>query len=190
MDVNCLRLRSDWKDDVLRLIQTRIDAKSKICLTDNRINQAWIDEVMSKDSTYDQTHRVFGLFMNRKLDTIFVVKLLDFVYVVEMMVSSKDATRLSRIEAGYGVNTTILLDFALQYMEEEGYDTFYSTIPDHSKWKKAENNPNRPRKNVYDIEVVATVPAGELPKQKFYLNMINRPFNLPMLIRRMTKRPS
>lgn len=185
----CRRLFSGDKQQVLDLIQTRIDSFSNLCLTDNRVNKPWVDEVMSVDDTYDLTHRVFGMFVDDALDTIFVVKLLDIgVFSVSMMMSTRTTDRKHKVKGGYGEYTAELLDYGLQEMERGGFHTFYSVIPDHPKWKKAEENPNRPRKDVYDIEVVEKIPAGQLPTCRAYLQIMNRPFSLPMMIRRMTLR--
>ena len=80
----------------------------------------------------------------------------------------------------------------MRQMEEEGYSVFYSIIPDHSKWKRAERNPTK-KELRYDIEEVLKVPANTMPISDdtlgfSVLDVISRPFNLNMVIRKMTKR--
>jgi hypothetical protein len=72
-------------------------------------------------------------------------------------------------------------------MEKEGYNVFYSAIPNHKRWKRSDKNPNREVKGDYKIEEVALVPAGQLPEDPFYLKIISRPFSLDMLIRKFTR---
>ncbi len=186
--IACRRLFSYDMKKTLALIDSRIDVGSRVCLTDQRVNQAWRDEVMANPSTYNVTHRVFGLFdapwLN--LDTVLVLKVVYDVFIVSMMISSKDPKRKPIVKDGYGVNTTELLDFALEEMEKEGFHICYSIIPNHPRWKKSDQNPNRRTKGRWSIEEVEHVPAGEIPKVPFHLLVSNRPFNLPMVVRRMT----
>lgn len=187
----CRRIFSDEKQKVLDLIQTRIDAKSKVCLTDERINQLWVDEVMSTDSAYDD-HRVFGLFQDGELDTIFVLRLYSNhegpFYSVSMMVSRRSISRKIMISNGYGNSSTILLNHSMEAMEKEGITTCYSIIPDHPKWKRAEENPNNPRKGTHNIEIFERIPAGQMPTRDESTTVMSRPFNLDMVVRKITLR--
>ena len=176
---------SDDKRRVLDLIQTRIDSEKRICLTDARINQAWVDQVMSLDETYDETHNVFGLFVDNVLIHILILKLLDDTTFSVSYTISREGVK-PRMVDGYNVYTTEILDSALQYMENNGYTTCYSIIPDHPKWKRSDQNPNRRIKGRWIPEEVEHIPAGELPKIPFHLNIASRAFNLPMVIRKMT----
>lgn len=192
MEITYKRLFSTDKEAVLKLIQSRINAGSKICLTDNRVNQAWVDEVMNHDSTYDHTHRVFGAYVDDKLNTIFVLRLKDSYYIVSMMMSSKEAERSkANIVDGYNIVSDGLLDFSLREMEKEDLNTFYSIIPDHPRWKRAEKNPSKTSLR-YRIDEVLRIPANTMPQQDdslgfSVLDVLSRPFNIDMVIRRMTK---
>ena len=187
------RLRSNDKQEVLNLIQSRIDAGSQVCLTDNRVNRAWVDDVMQHDITYDVTHRVFGAYVDGVLNTIFVLRLKESYYIVSIMMSTKEEDRPAvKMIDGYTTISADLLDFSMRQMEEEGYNVFYSIIPDHSKWKRAEQNPTK-KELRYDIEEVLKVPANIMPISDdtlgfSVLDVISRPFNLNMVIRKMTKR--
>ncbi len=193
MEITYKRLRSDDKQEVLNLIQSRIDANSRVCLTDNRINQAWVDNIMQHNITYDVTHRVFGAYVDGVLNTIFVLRLKESYYIVSMMISTKEENRPAvKMIDGYTTISADLLDFSMRQMEEEGYNVFYSIIPDHSKWKRAERNPTK-KELRYDIEEVLKVPANTMPISDdtlgfSVLDVISRPFNLNMVIRKMTKR--
>ena len=193
MEITYRRLISQDKNNALNLIQSRIDANSRVCLTDNRINQAWIDDVMQHDITYDVTHRVFGAYVDGVLNTIFVLRLKESYYIVSMMISTKEEDRPAvKMIDGYTAISADLLDFSMRQMEEEGYNVFYSIIPDHSKWKRAERNPTK-KELRYDIEEVLKVPANTMPISDdtlgfSVLDVISRPFNLNMVIRKMTKR--
>ena len=193
MEITYLRLISQDKNNALNLIQSRIDANSRVCLTDNRINQAWVDNIMRHDITYDVTHRVFGAYVDGVLNTIFVLLLKESYYIVSMMMSTKEEDRPAvRMIDGYTTISADLLDFSMKQMEEEGYNVFYSIIPDHSKWKRAERNPTK-KELRYDIEEVLKVPANTMPISDdtlgfSVLDVISRPFNLNMVIRKMTKR--
>lgn len=192
MEIKYRRLNSSDKQEVLKLIQSRIDARSRVCLTDSRVNQDWVDEKMVHDYTYDHTHRVFGAYVDDKLNTIFVLRLVQDYFVVSMMMSSKEAERSkANIVDGYNVVTNGLLDFSLCEMEAEGYTRFYSMIPNHPKWKRAEKNPAKATLR-YKIDEVLHIPAGTMPIQSKDLDfsvaeVISRPFNLDMVVRRMTK---
>ena len=193
MEITNRRLISQDKNNALNLIQSRIDANSRVCLTDNRINQAWVDDVMQHDITYDVTHRVFGAYVDGVLNTIFVLRLKESYYIVSMMISTKEENRPAvKMIDGYTTISADLLDFSMRQMEEEGYNVFYSIIPDHSKWKRAERNPTK-KELRYDIEEVLKVPANTMPISDdtlgfSVLDVISRPFNLNMVIRKMTKR--
>lgn len=193
MEITYRRLRSGDKQEVLNLIQSRIDANSRVCLTDNRVNQAWVDNIMRHDITYDVTHRVFGTYVDGVLNTIFVLLLKESYYIVSMMMSTKEEDRPAvKMIDGYTTISADLLDFSMRQMEEEGYNVFYSIIPDHSKWKRAERNPTK-KELRYDIEEVLKVPANTMPISDdtlgfSVLDVISRPFNLNMVIRKMTKR--
>jgi hypothetical protein len=193
MEITYKRLRSDDKQEVLNLIQSRIDANSRVCLTDNRVNQAWVDNIMQHNITYDVTHRVFGAYVDGVLNTIFVLRLKESHYIVSMMMSTKEEDRPAvKMIDGYTTISADLLDFSMRQMEEEGYNVFYSIIPDHSKWKRAERNPTK-KELRYDIEEVLKVPANTMPISDdtlgfSVLDVISRPFNLNMVIRKMTKR--
>ena len=193
MEITYRRLISQDKNNALNLIQSRIDANSRVCLTDNRINQAWVDDVMQHDITYDVTHRVFGAYVDGVLNTIFVLRLKESYYIVSMMISTKEENRPAvKMIDGYTTISADLLDFSMRQMEEEGYNVFYSIIPDHSKWKRAERNPTK-KELRYDIEEVLKVPANTMPISDdtlgfSVLDVISRPFNLNMVIRKMTKR--
>ena len=193
MEITYRRLISQDKNNALNLIQSRIDANSRVCLTDNRINQAWVDDVMQHDITYDVTHRVFGAYVDGVLNTIFVLRLKESYYIVSMMMSTKEEDRPAvKMIDGYTTISADLLDFSMRQMEEEGYNVFYSIIPDHSKWKRAEQNPTK-KELRYDIEEVLKVPANIMPISDdtlgfSVLDVISRPFNLNMVIRKMTKR--
>lgn len=193
MEITYRRLTSVDKADVLRLIQSRIDVDSRVCLTDNRINQAWIDDVMQHDITYDKTHRVFGAFIDDILNTIFVLRLKESYYIVSMMISTKEENRPKAVIInGYNTISADLLDFSIRQMEEEGYNVFYSIIPDHPKWKRAERNPTK-KELRYDIEEILKIPANTMPVPDdtlgfSVLDVISRPFSLNMVIRKMTKR--
>lgn len=193
MEITYRRLRSGDKQEVLNLIQSRIDANSHVCLTDNRVNQAWVDDVMLHDITYDVTHRVFGAYVDGLLNTIFVLRLKESYYIVSMMMSTKEEDRPAvKMIDGYTTISADLLDFSMRQMEEEGYNIFYSIIPDHSKWKRAERNPTK-KELRYDIEEVLKIPANTMPISDdtlgfSVLDVISRPFNLNMVIRKMTKR--
>ena len=193
MEITYRRLISQDKNNALNLIQSRIDANSRVCLTDNRINQAWVDDVMQHDITYDVTHRVFGAYVDGVLNTIFVLRLKESYYIVSMMISTKEENRPAvKMIDGYTTISADLLDFSMRQMEEEGYSVFYSIIPDHSKWKRAERNPTK-KELRYDIEEVLKVPANTMPISDdtlgfSVLDVISRPFNLNMVIRKMTKR--
>ena len=193
MEITYRRLISQDKNNALNLIQSRIDANSRVCLTDNRINQAWVDDVMQHDITYDVTHRVFGAYIDGVLNTIFVLLLKESYYIVSMMMSTKEEDRPAvKMIDGYTTISADLLDFSMRQMEEEGYNVFYSIIPDHSKWKRAERNPTK-KELRYDIEEVLKVPANTMPISDdtlgfSVLDVISRPFNLNMVIRKMTKR--
>ena len=193
MEITYRRLISQDKNNALNLIQSRIDANSRVCLTDNRINQAWVDNIMRHDITYDVTHRVFGAYVDGVLNTIFVLRLKESYYIVSMMISTKEEDRPAvRMIDGYTTISADLLDFSMKQMEEEGYNVFYSIIPDHSKWKRAERNPTK-KELRYDIEEVLKVPANTMPISDdtlgfSVLDVISRPFNLNMVIRKMTKR--
>ena len=193
MEITYRRLISQDKNNALNLIQSRIDANSRVCLTDNRINQAWVDDVMQHDITYDVTHRVFGAYVDGVLNTIFVLRLKESYYIVSMMMSTKEEDRPAvKMIDGYTTISADLLDFSMRQMEEEGYNVFYSIIPDHSKWKRAERNPTK-KELRYDIEEVLKVPANTMPISDdtlgfSVLDVISRPFNLNMVIRKMTKR--
>lgn len=192
MEVIYKRLYSLDKPEVLRLIQSRIDAKSRVCLTDNRVNQDWVDNIMQYDVTYDHTHRVFGAYVENKLNTIFVLRIVTHYYVVSMMMSSREAERSkANIVDGYNVVSNGLLDFSIRQMEDEGFTRFYSMIPNHPKWKRAEKNPAKATLR-YQIDEVLHIPANTLPEQSPDLDfsvaeVISRPFNLDMVVRRMTK---
>ena len=192
MEITYRRLRSGDKQEVLNLIQSRIDTNSRVCLTDSRINQAWVDDVMQHDITYDVTHRVFGAYVDGVLNTIFVLRLKESYYIVSMMMSTKEEDRPAvKMIDGYTTISADLLDFSMRQMEEEGYNVFYSIIPDHSKWKRAERNPTK-KELRYDIEEVLKVPANTMPISDdtlgfSVLDVISRPFNLNMVIRKMTK---
>ena len=192
MEITYRRLISQDKNNALNLIQSRIDANSRVCLTDNRINQAWVDNIMRHDITYDVTHRVFGAYVDGVLNTIFVLRLKESYYIVSMMISTKEEDRPAvRMIDGYTTISADLLDFSMKQMEEEGYNVFYSIIPDHSKWKRAERNPTK-KELRYDIEEVLKVPANTMPISDdtlgfSVLDVISRPFNLNMVIRKMTK---
>ena len=193
MEIKYRRLISQDKNNALNLIKSRIDANSRVCLTDNRINQAWVDDVMQHDITYDVTHRVFGAYVDGVLNTIFVLRLKESYYIVSMMISTKEENRPAvKMIDGYTTISADLLDFSMRQMEEEGYSVFYSIIPDHSKWKRAERNPTK-KELRYDIEEVLKVPANTMPISDdtlgfSVLDVISRPFNLNMVIRKMTKR--
>ena len=193
MEITYRRLISQDKNNALNLIQSRIDANSRVCLTDNRINQAWVDNIMRHDITYDVTHRVFGAYVDGVLNTIFVLRLKESYYIVSMMISTKEEDRPAvKMIDGYTTISADLLDFSMRQMEEEGYNVFYSIIPDHSKWKRAERNPTK-KELRYDIEEVLKVPANTMPISDdtlgfSVLDVISRPFNLNMVIRKMTKR--
>ena len=193
MEITYRRLISQDKNNALNLIQSRIDANSRVCLTDNRINQAWVDNIMRHDITYDVTHRVFGAYVDGVLNTIFVLRLKESYYIVSMMMSTKEEDRPAvKMIDGYTTISADLLDFSMKQMEEEGYNVFYSIIPDHSKWKRAERNPTK-KELRYDIEEVLKVPANTMPISDdtlgfSVLDVISRPFNLNMVIRKMTKR--
>jgi hypothetical protein len=193
MEITYRRLISQDKNNALNLIQSRIDANSRVCLTDNRINQAWVDNIMRHDITYDVTHRVFGAYVDGVLNTIFVLRLKESYYIVSMMISTKEENRPAvKMIDGYTTISADLLDFSMRQMEEEGYNVFYSIIPDHSKWKRAERNPTK-KELRYDIEEVLKVPANTMPISDdtlgfSVLDVISRPFNLNMVIRKMTKR--
>ena len=193
MEITYKRLRSGDKQEVLNLIQSRIDANSRVCLTDNRVNRAWVDNIMRHDITYDVTHRVFGAYVDGVLNTIFVLRLKESYYIVSMMISTKEENRPAvKMIDGYTTISADLLDFSMRQMEEEGYNVFYSIIPDHSKWKRAERNPTK-KELRYDIEEVLKVPANTMPISDdtlgfSVLDVISRPFNLNMVIRKMTKR--
>ena len=193
MEITYRRLISQDKNNALNLIQSRIDANSRVCLTDNRINQAWVDNIMRHDITYDVTHRVFGAYIDGVLNTIFVLLLKESYYIVSMMMSTKEEDRPAvKMIDGYTTISADLLDFSMRQMEEEGYNVFYSIIPDHSKWKRAERNPTK-KELRYDIEEVLKVPANTMPISDdtlgfSVLDVISRPFNLNMVIRKMTKR--
>ena len=193
MEITYRRLISQDKNNALNLIQSRIDANSRVCLTDNRINQAWVDDVMQHDITYDVTHRVFGAYVDGVLNTIFVLRLKESYYIVSIMMSTKEEDRPAvKMIDGYTTISADLLDFSMRQMEEEGYNVFYSIIPDHSKWKRAEQNPTK-KELRYDIEEVLKVPANIMPISDdtlgfSVLDVISRPFNLNMVIRKMTKR--
>ena len=121
MEITYRRLTSEDKINALILIQSRIDADSRVCLTNNRINQAWIDDVMQHDSTYDVTHRVFGAYVNDVLNTIFVLRLKESYYIVSMMISTKEEYRPAvKMVDGYNTISADLLDFSMKQMEEEG----------------------------------------------------------------------
>ena len=192
MEITYRRLISQDKNNALNLIQSRIDANSRVCLTDNRINQAWVDNIMRHDITYDVTHRVFGAYVDGVLNTIFVLRLKESYYIVSMMISTKEEDRPAvKMIDGYTTISADLLDFSMKQMEEEGYNVFYSIIPDHSKWKRAERNPTK-KELRYDIEEVLKVPANTMPISDdtlgfSVLDVISRPFNLNMVIRKMTK---
>ena len=192
MEITYRRLISQDKNNALNLIQSRIDANSRVCLTDNRINQAWVDNIMRHDITYDVTHRVFGAYVDGVLNTIFVLRLKESYYIVSMMISTKEENRPAvKMIDGYTTISADLLDFSMRQMEEEGYNVFYSIIPDHSKWKRAERNPTK-KELRYDIEEVLKVPANTMPISDdtlgfSVLDVISRPFNLNMVIRKMTK---
>ena len=192
MEITYRRLISQDKNNALNLIQSRIDANSRVCLTDNRVNQAWVDNIMRHDITYDVTHRVFGAYIDGVLNTIFVLLLKESYYIVSMMMSTKEEDRPAvRMIDGYTTISADLLDFSMKQMEEEGYNVFYSIIPDHSKWKRAERNPTK-KELRYDIEEVLKVPANTMPISDdtlgfSVLDVISRPFNLNMVIRKMTK---
>ena len=193
MEITYRRLISQDKNNALNLIQSRIDANSRVCLTDNRINQAWVDNIMRHDITYDVTHRVFGAYIDGVLNTIFVLLLKESYYIVSVMMSTKEEDRPAvKMIDGYTTISADLLDFSMRQMEEEGYNVFYSIIPDHSKWKRAERNPTK-KELRYDIEEVLKVPANTMPISDdtlgfSVLDVISRPFNLNMVIRKMTKR--
>ena len=193
MEITYRRLISQDKNNALNLIQSRIDTNSRVCLTDSRINQAWVDDVMQHDITYDVTHRVFGAYVDGVLNTIFVLRLKESYYIVSMMISTKEENRPAvKMIDGYTTISADLLDFSMRQMEEEGYNVFYSIIPDHSKWKRAERNPTK-KELRYDIEEVLKVPANTMPISDdtlgfSVLDVISRPFNLNMVIRKMTKR--
>lgn len=193
MEITYRRLTSVDKADVLRLIQSRIDVDSRVCLTDNRINQAWIDDVMQHDITYDKTHRVFGAFIDDILNIIFVLRLKESYYIVSMMISTKEENRPKAVIInGYNTISADLLDYSMNQMEEEGYNVFYSIIPDHPKWKRAERNPTK-KELRYDIEEILKIPANTMPVPDdtlgfSVLDVISRPFSLNMVIRKMTKR--
>jgi hypothetical protein len=193
IEITYRRLISQDKNNALNLIQSRIDANSRVCLTDNRINQAWVDNIMRHDITYDVTHRVFGAYVDGVLNTIFVLRLKESYYIVSMMISTKEENRPAvKMIDGYTTISADLLDFSMRQMEEEGYNVFYSIIPDHSKWKRAERNPTK-KELRYDIEEVLKVPANTMPISDdtlgfSVLDVISRPFNLNMVIRKMTKR--
>ena len=192
MEITYRRLISQDKNNALNLIQSRIDTNSRVCLTDSRINQAWVDDVMQHDITYDVTHRVFGAYVDGVLNTIFVLRLKESYYIVSMMISTKEENRPAvKMIDGYTTISADLLDFSMRQMEEEGYNVFYSIIPDHSKWKRAERNPTK-KELRYDIEEVLKVPANTMPISDdtlgfSVLDVISRPFNLNMVIRKMTK---
>lgn len=195
MEITYRRLISDDKINALSLIQSRIDADSRVCLTDNRINQAWIDDVMQHDITYDMTHRVFGAYVDDVLNTIFVLRLKESYYIVSMMISTKEENRPAvKMIDGYNTISADLLDFSMRQMEEEGYSVFYSIIPDHPKWKRAERNSSKKELKLrYDIEEVLKIPANTMPVSDdtlgfSVLDVMSRPFNLNMVIRKMTKR--
>ena len=193
MAITYRRLTSEDKIDALTLIQSRIDANSRVCLTDNRINRAWFDDVMQHDSTYDVNHRIFGAYVDGVLNTIFVLRLKESYYIVNMMISTKKEDRPTvKMIDGYNTISADLLDFSMRQMEEEGYSVFYSIIPDHPKWKRAERNPSK-KELRYDIEEVLKIPANTMPVSDdtlgfSLLDVISRPFNLNMVIRKMTKR--
>lgn len=189
MEITYKRLTSRDKESVISLIQSRIDAKSRVCLTDARINQDWVNNIMMYDKTYDVDHRVFGAYVDGILNTIFVVRLKEDYYVVSMMVSHREAK--VNIVNGYNTVSTGILDYTLQEMEKEGFNVFYSMIPDHPKWKRAEKNPSKTSLR-YTIEEVLKIPAGTMPQQDdslgfSVLDVISRPFNLNMVIRRMIR---
>lgn len=192
MEITYRRLFSADKAEVLRLIQSRVDANSRICLTDNTVNQGWIDDVMIHDASYDVTHRVFGAFVNEVLNTIFVLRLKPEYYIVSIMLSTKQSERPTpKIVNGYNQITSELLDYSIKEMENEGYQTFYSIIPDHPKWKRAEKNPAK-KQIRYNIDEVLKIPANTMPDPDpnlgfSVLDVISRPFNLDMVVRRMTR---
>ena len=129
MEITYKRLRSNDKQEVLNLIQSRIDAGSQVCLTDNRVNRAWVDDVMQHDITYDVTHRVFGAYVDGVLNTIFVLRLKESYYIVSIMMSTKEEDRPAvKMIDGYTTISADLLDFSMRQMEEEGYNVFYSQI--------------------------------------------------------------
>jgi len=192
MDITYRRLYSKDKSIVLELIQSRIDADSRICLTENRVNDNWVHHYMTNDYTYDVSHRIFGAFINNSLNTIFVLRLVDNYYIVSMMMSTKEHDRPSaKIVNGYNEISAGLLDFSMREMESEGYNIFYSMIPDHPRWKRAEKNPNKTKLR-YKIEEVLKIPAGTMPASNIdygfsVSDIISRPFNIDMVVRRMTK---
>jgi hypothetical protein len=192
MEVTYKRLTSMDKSEVLRLIQSRIEADSKICLTNNRVNDEWVKNIMQHNETYDITHRIFGAYIDGALNTIFVLRLKDTYYIVSMMMSTKEQDRpMAKIVKGYNEISSRLLDYSLQQMEAEGFTTFYSIIPDHPKWKRAEKNPSKSKLR-YKIEEVLKVPANTMPCQDdtlgfLVLDVISRPFNIDMVVRRMTR---
>jgi hypothetical protein len=156
------------------------------------VNQEWLNNIMIHDETYDITHRIFGAFVDGSLNTIFVLRLKSEYYVVTIMMSTKEADRARpSISRGYNEVTAGLLDYSMRQMEAEGYDVFYSIIPDHPKWKRAEKNPTK-KELRYKIDEVVKIPTGTMPVQTedmgfSVLDVISRPFNLDMVVRRMTR---
>lgn len=195
MGITLRRLRKEDKQIVLDLIQSRIDSGTRVALSDQGINQDWVDTVMKKDMTYEYTHRVFGLFEDDVLEMIFDVRMRDDYYVVGMFVSSAEAGRKTKLVNGYNPKSTMILEYVLAEMEKEGFTRFYSMIPDHPKWRRAEKNPNRTTKDKYNIEEVLKIPAGTLPRDIPNLDfdlaaVTTRPFNIDMIVRKMTLKES
>ena len=178
------RLFSEDKDSALALIQSRIDSNTKVCLSDNRINQKWVDEVMTLDATYNDTHRIFGHFTNDILEYVFIVKLYQTKeYIVSMLMGHKNSK--ADMVDGYNTKSNELIEYSIREMEKAGYYTFYSIIPDHPKWKLYDNNPNRSIKDEYSISIIEHIKAGA-PSN--YSAITSRPFNIDMIIRKMEKK--
>jgi hypothetical protein len=188
MAIICRRLFSEDKDLVLQLIQTRLDKESNVALSNNKINLGWVNIVMKDDLTYEFTHRVFGLFVDEDLDTIIVVKIFPDFYFVSMLMSKVYEHRKIVLDKGYNPNSAAILYFAIREMEKEGYNYFYSLIPTHRKWRRAEKNPNREIKDEYVIEEVEIIPAGQLPKIDLHKEFLTRPFNIDMVVRKLMRK--
>lgn len=184
--MNMRRLYIEDKEAILDLIRSRVSDTSHKKLSVFPHDK--LIEILDDDTTYEVTHRVFGLIDGNRLDTVFIVKIIEsnLSYGVVFTVSDKNTSK--PIVNGYNKKSTDLLEYSIKEMEKEGYYIFYSAIPNHPRWKRAEKNENLGIKGTYNISEVEIISPGELPKNSIFRHFIHASSDIERVVRKMTKK--